>query len=65
MLSERLLLPDIEGFGTNCAIGIVVQQVLTRMEVAMDECVNEKEVLTVLGRFESLHLRFSPPSRPT
>jgi hypothetical protein len=33
------------------------------MEVAMDECVRVKEVLSLLWRFESLHLPFSTPCR--
>ena len=34
------------------------------MEVAMDECVSGKEVLSLPGRFESSHLAFSTSCRP-
>jgi hypothetical protein len=34
------------------------------MEVSMDECVSGEKVLCLIGRFEALHLSFSPPRRP-
>ena len=48
-LCARLLTPDVESGSPNSTISIGVQKVSTRMEVAMDECVNEKEVLSLFG----------------
>jgi hypothetical protein len=39
------------------------QQMTTWVEVAMDESVSGKEVLSLLWRFESLHLAFSASCR--
>ena len=51
-----------ESFGSDCAIRISGQQMAARMELAVDECVSGKEVLSLLWRFESLHLAFSTSS---
>ena len=63
LLSSCLLLPDIESLGSDRAIGIGCQSVSARMEVAMDECVSGEKVLSLLGRFEPLHLALSAPCR--
>jgi hypothetical protein len=34
------------------------------MEVSMDKCVSDEEVLCLMGRFEPLHLSLSAPRRP-
>ena len=51
MLSARLLLPDIECRGPDCAVGGGCHEVSAWMEVVMNECVNEEEILGLLGRF--------------
>ena len=64
LLSACLLLPDVESLGSDCAIRISGQQMATWVEVAMNECVSGKKVLSLLRRFEPLHLAFSPPCWP-
>jgi hypothetical protein len=61
LLSACLLPSDVEGISTNCTIRFRGQQVAAWMKVAMDECVNGKEVLSLRWRFESLHLTLSTP----
>jgi hypothetical protein len=63
MLNARLLPPDVEGLGPNYPISIGDQQAASGMEVAMDECVRRKKVLSMFRRFESLHLTFSTSCR--
>jgi hypothetical protein len=46
-LSACLLMPDVEGLTTNCAIRLCGQQVSARMEMTMNECVSGKEVLSL------------------
>jgi hypothetical protein len=41
-----------------------VVRLSARMEVPMDECVSGEEVLSLIGRFEPLHLSLSPSRRP-
>ena len=50
MLSSRLLLPDIEYRGPDCAVGGGCHEVSAWMEVAMNECVSREEVLGRLCR---------------
>ena len=64
MLNARLLLPDVEGLSPNCAIRICSQQVAAWVEVAMDKRMRGKKALSLLPRFESLHLAFSTSCRP-
>jgi hypothetical protein len=54
---------DVKDLSPNCAIRIGGQQMAAWMEVAMDECVSEEEVLGVARRFESLHLPLAPSRR--
>jgi hypothetical protein len=63
-LSACIPLPDVESLGPNFVIGTGGKKVSAGMEVAMDECVSAKEVLSLLRRFEPLHLAFSPSCRP-
>jgi hypothetical protein len=47
-LRAYLLPPDVEGLGPNLAIGAGCQKVSAWMEVAMDECMSGKEILSLL-----------------
>jgi hypothetical protein len=60
----RPLLPGLECPGPDRAKGIRRQSVPAWMEVAIDERVCGEEVLSLLGRFESLHLPFPTSCRP-
>jgi hypothetical protein len=57
-------MPDREGLSPNRTIRDGGHQVSTGMEVAKDECMSGKEVLSLVRRFESLHLPLSTPGRP-
>jgi len=57
------MLPDVEGLGTNDSIGSGGYQMSTRMEVTVDKCVSGEKVLSLLRRFESLHLTFAASCR--
>src|ERR1700728_3449006 len=50
MLSARCLLPDNECRGPDCAVGGSCHEVSAWMEVAINECVSEEEVLGRLCR---------------
>jgi hypothetical protein len=63
LLDAGLLLPGVECLSPCCSIRISGQQMTTWVEVAMDESVSGKEVLSLLRRFKSLHLAFSPSCR--
>jgi hypothetical protein len=58
-LGARLLLPDTERLRPDRGVGCGCHAVSARMEVAVDKCVSEEQVLRLLGRREALHLSFS------
>jgi hypothetical protein len=49
--------------GPNFAIRVGGQKVSARMEMAMDKSVSGEEVLSLVRRFESLHLPLAPSHR--
>ncbi len=63
-ITQFVEVPDAESLGSDCTIRISGQQMTAWVEMAMDECVSRKEVLSLLGRFESLHLALATSCRP-
>jgi len=57
-------MPDVEGLSANRPIRISGQEVAAWMEVAMDECGSEKDVLKPAQVVRTLHLPLAASCRP-
>jgi hypothetical protein len=63
-MNARPRLPDIESLGLNFTLSAGDTQGPAGMEMAMDECVSGKAILSLFRRFESLRLPLAPSCRP-